>query len=227
MKIFKSILTLGAAFCLAAGAAFAQDTSGLPEYHIAQGNWVLQGDTLSQTDPTQGMARLNFANEQSGPMIYSFKLAYEGGAEDGQGGLGLHLFASKVKQSGKTWGSGKSILFWVNYDKNPTNPKIPAGLSAEVYRSVNNSYMELVDAVDLNYLVQSNPNFLSDYTDYFIPITLRVNGDTGEVSIYNDTAENYMNDTYYLTYQIPSKYLPLKGGWTTIRTNGLKASFQQ
>jgi len=208
-KFFAVLLAVGISI-----PVFAQ--LNLPEYYFASGSWSFMGDRLLQNDPKAPLAKVNIKVDQKGPMVYSFNARYEGGAEDGHGGFGLHLFADQAYPKA-SWGSGKSYLLWLNYDENPQNPKIPKGFSAQVYRSITNSYMELVESVDLNrYSYLFTPENLAQ----LIPIKIWMNGDTGEVRVYDPT-----DPTYYYYFYINQKDVPIKGSWIALRTNGLTMSF--
>ena len=189
----------------------------LPEHQFASGNWGFTGNRLYQNDANARLAKLNVRAPQSGPMIYEFNVRYEDGIEDGHGGFGLHIFADNVL-NGTSWGSGTSYLLWLNYDENPITRGISRGFSAQIYRSLSNSYMELLENYDLNEYVD-----LLTYENCAmntVPAKIWVNGDTGEVRVYDPT-DPALEDYFYL-------YLParsLKGNWISLRTNGLKLSF--
>ena len=190
----------------------------LPEHHFAAGSWSIVGDRLYQNNAVAGLAKVNIRIPQSGPMIYEFDARYEGGAEDGHGGFGLHIFADNVYH-GPSWGSGTSYLLWLNYDEKPITKGIPAGFSAQVYRSNSNSEMDLVESVDLNeyaYLITD------ENLAYPVPFTIWADGNTGEVRIYDPTDPTL--DNYFYVY-LDRKYLPLRGNWISLRTNGMKMSF--
>jgi hypothetical protein len=51
-----------------------------------------------------------------------------------------------------------------------------------------------------------------------------MDGDTGEIRIYDPTDET---GTSYFFYNIDKRDLPRKGSWVTLRTNGVKISFAQ
>jgi hypothetical protein len=189
----------------------------LPEHEFAVGSWSFIGDRVYQTDEKAGLAKANLKIPQSSAMLYEFDVRYESGAEDGHGGFGIHIFEDQAVKR-PSWGAGKSWLIWLNYDEKPvTGSKVPVGLSGQVYRSTSNSAMELVYNVDLN----GYDSFLtSDYLSNPIHVKIYANGDTGEVRIYDPTEA----DKYY-GFTIDEKYLPLKGDWVTVRTNGAKFSF--
>jgi hypothetical protein len=195
-------------------SAYAQNQ--LPEYRFASGRWGFSGDRLLQNDARAHLAKVNFRVPQSGAMEYDFNIRYEGGAEDGHGGVGIQLF-SDTAYNGTSWGSGKSYLLWLNYDENPGNRNIPRGLSAQIYRSYSNTWMELVESVSL-----------TDYEQYLtdenlsapIPFKIEAYGDTGEIRIYDPT-----DPEQYFQVNVETRDVPLKGNWVAIRTNGLQASF--
>jgi hypothetical protein len=190
----------------------------LPEHYFASGDWTVVGDRVYQKDAKARLAKVNIKVSQQGPMVYDFNARYESGAEDGQGGFGIHVFADKVVNS-PSWGSGNSYLLWLNYDEKPLSSSIPAGLSGQIYRSYSNSRMELVQSIDLN---QYSSLLTEDNLAFPVPFRIWVNGDTGEVRIYDPT-DPYLSTYYYFT--IDKKDLPLKGEWVSLRTNGINLSF--
>jgi hypothetical protein len=207
------------AFLLVFGGAaslFAQVQ--LPEHRFASGNWTISGQRLYQNDARARLAKVNIRAPQNGPMAYEFNARYESGAEDGHGGFGLHIFADNI-YNGASWGSGKSYLLWLNYDETPINKNIPRGFSAQVYRSYTNSRMELVQSVDLN---QYASLLTADNLSYPVPFKILVDGNSGEVRIY-DPADSSGAGYYY--FSIDRRDLPLKGNWVALRTNGMTVSF--
>ncbi|MDR0690136.1 MAG: hypothetical protein LBG08_07750 [Spirochaetaceae bacterium] len=197
-------------------SAFGQQ---VPEYRFASGSWAFTGPRLYQNDARAPLAKVNFRVPQSGPMIYEFNARYESGAEDGHGGFGIHLFADTAYNA-VSWGAGKSYLLWLNYDENPLrNSGIPAGLSAQVYKSTSNSSMTLVDTVDLNefaYLL-TDANLSQP-----VPVKIWMDGSSGEVRVYDPTDPAL---DYYFYFYVDPKDVPLRGDWVALRTNGLKLSF--
>jgi hypothetical protein len=189
----------------------------VPEYTVAAGSWNLAGGRLYQNDASARLAKVNIRAPQNGPMIYEFNARYEAGGEDGHGGFGIHIFADKVF-NGPSWGCGSSYLLWLNYDENPTNPNIPSGLSAQIYRSRTNSYMELLDSIDLNEYVA---DVYEEDLEYPVPFKIFVDGASGEVRVYDPRDPNLEDYFYYAI----SKGLPLKGEWVALRTNSVNLSF--
>jgi hypothetical protein len=190
----------------------------LPSYRFASGNWGFIGTRLYQNDANARLAKVNLQVPQSGPMIYEFNARYEDGAEDGQGGFGLHIFADDVYNAA-SWGSGKSYLLWLNYDEKPTAKGVPRGFSAQVYKSYNNSRMEIVQSFDLN---QYSYLLTRENLSQPVPARIWVNGNTGEVRVYDPTDPDLLN---YFYFYLDGKDVPLKGNWVALRTNGIKLSF--
>jgi hypothetical protein len=203
---------------IAAAASLVYGQTPAPEYQVASGTWNFTGGRLYQNDAAARLAKVNIPAPQTGPMIYEFNVRYETGAEDGHGGFGLHIFGDNVINRA-SWGSGFSYLLWLNYDEQPISQAIPQGLSAQVYRSYTNSRMELVESVDLNeYAGLLTPANLADP----VPFKVLVDGNTGEVRVYDPTDPELSN--YYYFY-VDQKDIPLQGNWAALRTNGIKLSF--
>jgi len=205
------ILVMGVAMSL-----FAQNE--VPEYTFASGTWRFIGPRLYQNNAKAGLAKVNFKVPQSGPMLYNFNVRYEGGAEDGHGGMGIHIFVDRALNKA-SWGAGKSWLLWLNYDEKPLSKEIPAGLSAQIYRSLTNSRMQLVDSISL----AEYERFLTEES-LASPITFKIiaDGNTGEVRIYDPTDPD---NRRYFYFFVDKKDLPLKGSYVALRTNGIKLSF--
>jgi hypothetical protein len=201
----------------AAAALFAQ--VNLPEHRFASGSWNISGQRLYQNDAKARLAKLNIRAPQNGPMVYEFTARYESGAEDGHGGFGLHIFGDKVLNA-PSWGSGNSYLLWLNYDENPIDKRnIPAGLSAQVYRSYTDSRMELVQSYNLNEYASLLTSENLARPVYF---KIQADGNTGEVRVYDPVDAS--GETWY-SLSLNRKDLPLRGDWVVLRTNGIRLSF--
>jgi hypothetical protein len=203
---------------IAAGASVLYGQTPPPDYQTASGTWIFTGGRLYQNAAGAPLAKVNIPAPQSGPMAYEFNVRYEAGAEDGHGGFGLHVFGDRVINRA-SWGSGVSYLLWLNYDEQPISRDIPRGLSAQVYRSYTHSRMDLVESIDLNeYADLLTPENLADP----IPFKVLVNGNTGEIRVYDPTDPEL--STYYYFY-VDTKDVPLRGNWAALRTNGIQLSF--
>ena len=212
LVFFMLVLTAGAYL-------FAQASEPLPEYHFAAGNWNLTTDRLYQNDARSGLAKVNIRVPQSGPMIYEFNVRYEDIEDKTHAGFGIHIFANGVVNHA-SWGSGTSYLLWLNFDENPIEGSgIPAGLSAQVYRSYSNSRMELIESIDLNHYVDL---LTMENLAYTVPFRIWANGETGEVRVYDPTDPEMR---YFYYFFIGQDNLPLTGGWVSLRANGVRLSF--
>jgi hypothetical protein len=217
----KKVLFWGMVFAAAAGLS-AQDVTvrEVPpvEYARGAGDWYFAGPRLMQDDADARLAKVNLNVPQEGEMYYEFNVRYEGGAEDGHGGVGIHVMGDS-RIDIPSWGSGKSYLLWLNYDEHPISADIPAGLSAQVYRSDSHSQMTLLFSRDLNEYL---PFLDDDALSKSVPFRITVNGDTGEVRVYDPTVD--LKSVYYV-FNIDKNALPLKGDWIALRSNGMKVSF--
>jgi uncharacterized protein YqkB len=186
------------------------------DHQFASGDWVISGNRLYQNDTGARLAKMNIPLPQQNEMSYVFNARYEGGAEDGHGGFGLHLFVDSPLGRA-SWGAGNSYLIWLNYDEDPADENIPAGLSALLYRSYSNSRMELEHSIDLNnFATLLSPETLSR------PITFKIVADanTGKITMYLPD----VNNTAYIEFNV-TENLPLKGNWLALRSNGMMLSF--
>jgi len=205
------------ALVLITAGLFVYAQNKLPEHYPISGKWSEKDGRLYQNDEKARLAKVNIPVVQDSPsMIYEFDARYEGGAEDGHGGFGLHLFVDAA-HSRESWGAGHSYLIWLNYDEKPGNKTIQPGLSAQIYRSYSNSWMELIESFDLN----KYAGLLTD-ENLAEPVFFKIIADanTGEIQIYDPTEEG----SYY-ALNMDKKYLPIKGNWVVLRTNGIKMSF--
>jgi hypothetical protein len=211
-RLVVFVLVMGIAVSL-----FAQ--TGVPEYQFASGSWNFIGPRLHQSDANARLAKVNLRVPQSGPMVYEFNVQYESGLEDGHGGFGIHVFADS-SHPGTSWGSGRSYLLWLNYDENPLpRSGIPRGFSAQVYKSLSNSRMDLVESVDLNEFL---PFITWEDIMNPVPIKIEVDGNTGEVRVF-DPSDPQLRDYFYLN--LPRADFPMRGNWVALRTNGIRLSF--
>jgi hypothetical protein len=215
----KQLLILAAAFLIAMSVSAIEID---PDLMTAEGSWVLQGDRLVQTDEGAPRAKFAIPYPQYGLTTYEFNVRYEGGVlEDGHGGFGIHIFADRVKK-GRAWGAGESWLLWLNYDQEPRG--INSGLSAQVYRSVSNSRMDLIADYDLNWALDNLSEMglgVEDILSRTVTIKLTVDSRTGEVTFFDPFAEDY---TYRFTLPIDE---PLMGTLVVLRSNGMGISFAQ
>jgi len=183
------------------------------DLNFAEGDWAVRGDRLYQSNLKAGMARVDIPAPQAGIMVYNFNVRYQAGAEDMHAGFGIHIFVDKPAK-GKAWGNGKSYLLWLNYDENAK--EITKGFSAQIYKSLTNSRMELLADIDLN---QYAYLLTEDVLDMIIPVKMVVNGFNGDVKIYDPT-----DPTYVYKFNIGNTE-PLTGQYISLRTNSMGISF--
>ena len=208
----KSLILLCAFLCLLVFPAAALDVSlAMKEW----GTWNLKYGRMYQDNLKTSSSRIHFPVEQQGSMLYKFNVRYEGGGEDGHAGVGVHVFVDKPSK-GFAWGDGNSYLLWLNYDENPGNSKIPAGLSAQIYKSTSNSRMVLLDSISLR---EYESYLTGDILGQSIPVTLMINGTTGDGWIADPA-----DPSVHYTFKLPVTS-PMRGHYVSLRTNGMAASF--
>ncbi len=181
----------------------------------AYGDWLVSSSD-AQSDSESSMAKASMAVPQEGTMVYEFKAAYKDGLEDGHGGFGIHVFVDEPAP-GKAWGEGDSYLLWLNYDENPADSSIPSGLSAQVYKSTNNSRMDLVQSISLSAI---EPLVIGNM-DQKLPVKLVIDGNTGMAKVYDPFRADYA-----YTFKLSSD-APLKGDYVSLRTNGVSVNFSR
>ncbi len=207
----KRTIVLIAVIALAAGMVYAD---GHGYFGSPEGQWNLAGTRLYQKDAAAPRAKAWMAIPQNGSMVYEFTVRYEGGGEDGHGGVGIHILGNSVP-SGKSWGLGDSWLLWFNYDVNASAPGVPKGLSAQVYKSDSNKKMEVVKSIALNPYV----GLLSANLDKDIPVKLTFLADKGRVIIADPTGASA---GWYV--DLPGAKGD-SGNYVAVRTNSVDVSF--
>ena len=186
---------------------FGEELFGAPE-----GDWVFEDNRLYQRDAHAPRAKLWMAVEQSGSTIYEFTLRYEGGLEDGHGGVGIHILGEGIPQ-GKSWGLGSSYLLWLNYDETPANSHIPAGWSVQLYQSQSNEEMILLAS-------ESAPVLLKQLMEnQELHVQLIYHSEESTLHIKNPN----QNTTLWVI-SLPESQERI-GHFVALRTNGLSASF--
>lgn len=207
----KQLFAFFVVIILAAGMVFADghDHFGTPE-----GKWNFVGNRLFQNDERAPRAKAWLSVPQDGSMVYEFTMRYEGGGEDGHGGVGIHILSDSTPK-GKSWGMGDSWLLWLNYDEKPSSYGVPTGLSAQVYKSDNNSIMEIVDSVSLKY---AEPLLMANLS-CDIPVKLTYLSSRGRVLIADPSGQTA---GWYV--DLPGAAAE-KADYVAVRTNGMSVSF--
>ena len=207
----KRTIVLIAVIALAAGMVYAD---GHGYFGSPEGQWNLAGARLYQNDTAAPRAKAWMAIPQNGSMVYEFTVRYEGGGEDGHGGVGIHILGDTAP-SGKSWGFGDSWLLWLNYDVNATAAGVPRGLSAQVYKSSSDKKMEVVKSIDLNPFL----GLLSANLDVDIPVKITFLADKGRVIIADPTGASA---GWYV--DLPGAKGD-SGNYVAVRTNSVAVSF--
>lgn len=207
----KKTLILIAVIAMTAGMVFA-DSHGL--VGTPEGDWSFSGGRYFQNDEDAPRAKAWLAVPQTGSMVYEFTMRYEGGGNDGHGGVGLHILGD-AGTTGKTWGFGESWMLWLNYDLSPEASMVPRGVSAQIYKSTSNKDMQIVKSISL----APYASILADnlYTD--IPMKLTFLSDQGRVIIADPTG---MTAGWYV--DLPGGRND-RGMYIAARTNGVAVSF--
>ncbi len=205
------VILIVALITVMTGMVFADSHSmfGAPE-----GDWSIRGDRLYQHDVDAPRAKAWVVAPQNDSMIYEFAMRYEGGLDDGHGGVGIHLL-SDTPSEGRSWGMGDSWLLWLNYDVASTQPDIPRGLSAQLYKSTSDSDMELVESVSLS----SIETIAAQYVNSIIPVKLTYLPESGRVLIADPRGKSA---GWYIT--LPDGRYET-GQYVAVRTNGIRMSF--
>jgi len=218
-RLILLLLVMGIAMSL-----FAQ-TIPRSQFQFAAGNWGWSGNRLVQNDANASLAKANILSlPQNGIMNYRFNMRHEGGIEDGHGGVGIHIFMDTALNA-ESWGAGNSYLLWLNYDETPSVAGgAQSGLTGQVYKSVNDSQMSLLYQQSFNeylpFLIQSG------FASRDIPVNLMVNGNTGEVRLYDPTDPAGAVYFYFNLRDVDRQAsLPLRGDYVALRTNGMRVSF--
>lgn len=177
------------------------------------GGWAGMNGRLYQNDAVNPLAKINFMVPQSGTVEYQFNVRYQGGFQDQMGGFGIQIFVDQAF-NGRSWGDGNSYLLWLNYDMHPSYGG--AGFRAQVYKSTSATHMTLVPGFD----IALNPSVLNNYPpSTIVPVKIIVNGNTGDVKVYDPTRST----PYYYEFTLPTP--PGSGSYVALRTNSLAVSF--
>ncbi len=188
--------------------------SEIPSIKPSYGDWEIMGNRLYQNDLKAGMAKANLPMGQDGIVTYNFNVKYVDGIQDGMGGFGIHVFVDKPA-AGKAYGEGNSYLLWLNYDEKPQSSSVPAGLSAQIYKSSSYTNMKLVQAVSL----KSIEPVIAQYMDKTLPVKMEINSRTGMGKVFDP-----FDDSRYFVFSLGNT-APVSGDYVTLRTNSLGVSF--
>jgi hypothetical protein len=178
---------------------------------------------LSQVDTRENMAMIVVPAYQSGKVLYEFDVEYIRGGEDDYAGFGFH-FCVNNPSSSRSWGNGKSMLWWVTWD--PKAYGSPGGFM-QIYESKSNSNMGLYTGVypgsdPLRYgdLIPIPREYLNTkYLYNRVPVKIMIDTRTGKGRFYDPLALN----RYYYPFDLGAPIM--SGGYFAIRTNSVALSF--
>ncbi|MFO8065200.1 MAG: hypothetical protein ACQETQ_02435 [Spirochaetota bacterium] len=221
--------------------------SDLGAWQPGYGDWTTEGGRLIQEDTNAGMARIDREVPQEGVYQIDFTIRYVDGGyesmsdyEDGRyhAGFGVHIGVTDPPIGGKSWGNNESYLLWLNLDtRTATMEEAPhhAGFRAQVYESSDDVTMDLYESSEMRRLfgdsrtsidlvaalrelgVDASVSDLNRYLDRDIPVSIRVNTNTGEIGVKDPTAP--------LRFYFSVDPELLEGDYISLRTNHLAASF--
>jgi len=221
--------------------------NNLGGWRAGYGDWAIRGGALAQLNKNTGLARIDAKIPQSGVYQVDFTIRYlDGGyasATDYQRGLfhagfGIHVGVSNPALGKMAWGNGKGYLLWLNLDTRPETRQMHPehyGFRAQVYESTSNVDMSLYQSPAVRSLLgdprlsidimQALRNYgknmtIADLEPYLyrdVPISIRVNTNTGEIGVKDPTAP--VRFWFRVNPQM------LKGQYMSLRTNSLSAAF--
>ncbi len=224
------------------------DFSDLGGWTPAAGEWEVDGNRLYQRSTTALMARIDRELPHEGEYELRFNVRYEDGGyrteedlrnEIFHAGFGVHVGLSDSLPGVESWGAGQGYLLWLNLDtRERTMENYPQhfGFRAQVYESEGPISMDLMSApwverefgnstlsIDIvQALAAAGIRFdvadVEPHLNTQIPMRIRVNTNTGTVSIADPTAP--------LWYRVPLDPDVLsQGEHIAFRTNSLAVSF--
>lgn len=242
------VFVIAAAGLSAQSVIDASNFTTLDGWHVASGQWEVDGARLYQRSTTSLMSRIDREVPQEGVYEIRFNVRYEDGGfrtvqdieqQRFHAGFGVHVGLRDPLLGRESWGAGDGYLLWLNLDTRPaTFTDFPnhAGFRAQVYRSESPVSMDLLSepwisrvfgqstlSIDLIQAMEAAGIAITvadvePYLDQILPIRIRVNTNTGEVSIADPTAP--------IRYRLPLDPLVLRRGeYISLRTNSLAASF--
>ncbi len=253
MRRFVFVFALCVFVIVAAGLSAqtvvdASNFTSMDGWHVASGEWDVDGARLYQRSTTSLMSRIDRQVPQEGVYEIRFNVRYEDGGfgtvEDLEhqrfhAGFGVHVGLRDPLLERQSWGAGDGYLLWLNLDTRPaTLEDYPdhSGFRAQVYRSESPVSMDLLSepwvsqvfgqstlSIDLFQALQAAGITLTvadvePFLGEILPIRIRVDTNTGEVSVADPTAP--------VRYRIPLDPEVLRRGeYISLRTNSLAASF--
>jgi hypothetical protein len=241
------LLVLSPLAVLAQNVVAQDSFSNMGGWQAGYGEWFIENGRLVQADTDTGLARIDRRLPQNGTYQIDFIIRYRDGGYQSQadlenlrlhGGFGVHLGVEDPPLGRVAWGAGESYLLWLNLDTRPAtrrNSPEHFGFRAQVYKSEDNATMslwetsfarryfgdsrmsiDLVEALE-NYGVDVSIQDGQKYLVRDIPVSIRVNTDTGRVGVKDPTAP--IRFYFNVDPEI------LDGNYISLRTNELGVEF--
>jgi hypothetical protein len=241
------LLVLSPLAVLAQNVVAQDSFSNMGGWQAGYGEWFIENGRLVQADTETGLARIDRRLPQNGTYQIDFIIRYRDGGYQSQAdlenlrlhaGFGVHLGVEDPPLGRIAWGAGESYLLWLNLDTRPAtrrnNPE-HYGFRAQVYKSEDNATMSLWEtsfarryfgdsrmSIDLiealkNYGVDVTVQDGQKYLVRDIPVSIRVNTDTGRIGVKDPTAPI----RFY--FEVDPEIL--EGNYISLRTNQLGVEF--
>lgn len=241
------LLVLAPVALLAQTVVAQDSFSNMGGWQAGYGEWFVENGKLVQANTDTGLARIDRRLPQEGTYQIDFTIRYRDGGYQSRSdledmslhaGFGVHLGVSDPPLGRVAWGNDESYLLWLNLDTRRDtmrNKPIHYGFRAQVYESTNNSTMDLWEtsfadryfgdsrmSVDLvqaleNYGVDVSIQDGQKYLVRDIPVSIRVNTDTGRIGVKDPTAP--------IRYYFNVNPDMLAGDYISLRTNALSVEF--
>ena len=241
------LLVLSPLALLAQNVVAQDSFSNMGGWQAGHGEWFIENGRLVQGDTETGLARIERRLPQNGTYQIDFIIRYRDGGYDSEqdledlalhGGFGGHLGVTEPPLRRLSWGNDESYLLWLNLDTRADtrrNTPIHYGFRAQVYESSDNSTMGLWEtsfaeqyfddarmSIDLqqaleNYGVELSLADGRKYLSRDIPISIRVNTETGRIGVKDPTAP--------IRFYFSVDPAILNGNYISLRTNSLGVEF--
>jgi hypothetical protein len=239
MKRFLALLVVGLVLSpiLLVAQTLVDTTfaSGLGGWTGSNGTWAVRDGRLVQSDVAGAMTKCYIRVPQSGVMRYEFDVMYvTGGETDGYGAFGLHVFVDSLIPS-KSWGNGKSTLFWVTFDPKAYGVNAQSGTAfyGQVYKSATNIDMNLYPGAYSHVPIPAvSPatggpwmTWVYPVGNYripnpLVPVKVKIDVDTnaGEARVWDPVYTDYY-------YRVPLDRSITRGEYIVLRTSSVSMSF--
>ena len=216
----QTTTALAALMALAATTLGAQEVEYFGrQWVVSEGDWQVVEDRLVQRDARAGRAKISLPLQQDRALEYQFDVRYLEGAEDQYAAFGFHMFVDDPAR-GPAYGNGRSWLLWLTYDPATYGG---SGVWAQLYESTDYVNMTRHELEGQAFHQEIPSSYLSnvhieDPDSFRVPIRVRVDPAKGVVMVADPLQQ-------WLWWAFPVGRALQDGGWVTLRTSGVAASF--